>query len=97
MRINKNTLLFSQKIKKQYPKRGWTEESILETVKNPARTAPTLDERYKADGTQNNEPATVYYRTDGHYVTVNDLNGDIVQISDLNDPDWIDPFGVKVG
>lgn len=97
MTIDKNNPVFGSKIKKQYPKRGWTEENIIETVQNPARTAATRDERYNPDGTKKNEPATVYYRTDGHYVTVNDLTRDIVQISDLNDPDWIDPFGVKIG
>jgi uncharacterized protein len=32
-----------------------------------------------------------YYRNDGHYVVCNDLTGDIVQVSDTHDPNWIDP------
>ncbi|MBO1348474.1 MAG: hypothetical protein EBE86_014270 [Hormoscilla sp. GUM202] len=78
-------------------KRGWKQQSVVATIQNPASTAATRDNRYNIDGTQKNEPATVYYRSDGHYVVCNDLTGDIVQVSDTNDPNWIDPFGNIIG
>jgi predicted double-glycine peptidase len=65
---------------------------VRATIQSPARTAPTQDHRHNRDGSQNDEPATVYYRNDGHYVVCNDLTGDIVQVSDTHDPNWIDPF-----
>ena len=88
---------FGAKILQQMRKRGWSVDSVAATINTPARTAATLDERYNPDGTQKNEPATVYYRGDGHYVVCNDITGDIVQVSNTNDPNWIDPFGNRLG
>jgi len=42
-------------------------------------------------GTQNSDPATAYYKNGG-YVVVNDVTGNIVQVSDLNDPNWKAPW-----
>ncbi len=82
------------KIGKQMPKRGWNETSIKDTLENPAKTVKTTDTRFKADGSglRLNDPATAYYSKDGGYVVRNDVTGDIVQVSDRNDPNWIDPF-----
>lgn len=85
---------FGAKILKQLSKRGWTKESVMEIIQKPAHTARTQDKRYKHDGTQENAPATIYYSDEGHYVIRNDLTGDIVQVSNTNDPGWVDPFGV---
>ena len=81
------------KIREQMGKRGWTEEDILDTVENPDRTVETKDTRHNPDtGSRNNDPATAYIDSDGNYVVVNDISGDIVQISDKNDADWQSPF-----
>ncbi|MDB9313402.1 colicin E5-related ribonuclease [Spirulina sp. CS-785/01] len=84
-------IVFGKKIRKQLPKRGWTEELIKQLVLNPYHVKPTLDQRWMPDGSKNNDPATKYYRQDGNYVVVNDRTGDIVQVSNIFDPQWIDP------
>ncbi|WP_429244211.1 colicin E5-related ribonuclease [Luteibacter sp. 621] len=40
-----------------------------------------------------NDPATAYYSRSGGYVVRNDVTGDIVQISNRNDPGWKAPWG----
>ncbi len=35
------------------------------------------------------DPATAYYASDGSYVVRNDKTGEITQISNKNDPNWI--------
>ncbi|MEQ8754545.1 MAG: colicin E5-related ribonuclease [Coleofasciculus sp. G1-WW12-02] len=82
----------SIKIEKQLSKRGWTLESVMETINKPAYTKPTRDERHRSDATQANDPATAYYRNDDNYVICNDITGDIVQISNTFDLEWIDPL-----
>ena|GEM_PF-2990984 len=42
------------------------------------------------------DPATVYYRADGHYVVRNDVTGDVFHVSDTADPNWYDPFNEVV-
>ncbi|MBD2004233.1 MULTISPECIES: colicin E5-related ribonuclease [Cyanophyceae] len=83
---------FGSKILQQLSKRGWTKEAVIATIQNPCYTYATRDKRFNPDGTKNNEAATIYYRSDDHYVICNDMSGDIVQVSDTNDPEWIDPF-----
>jgi hypothetical protein len=74
------------------PERGWTKESVEETINNPNRTVETIDNRWRPDGTQINDPATAYINEDGSYVVRNNQTGDIVQVSDLTDPGWRSPF-----
>lgn len=83
---------FEPKINKQLPKRGWTADDVRELIENPGRTVPTRDTRYLPDGTRANAPATAYIDKDGNYVVQNDETGDIVQVSDRNDPGWKAPF-----
>ena len=80
------------KIQKQMAKRGWTIADIEDTLRNAAKTVPTRDTRHLPDDTRLDDPATAYIRQDGHYVIRNDLTGDIVQISNRNDPGWKSPF-----
>jgi len=72
-----------------YEKRGWTPTTIDKTIQRPVETAMSVD--YAT-----NDPATVYYRADGHLVVRNDITGEVIQFSNTNDPDWIDPFGVGI-
>jgi Colicin E5 ribonuclease domain len=83
---------FNSKIVKQMSKRGWTRESVEETIMNPHRTARTRDTRWRPDQTRNDDPATAYINEDGSYVVRNDETGDIVQTSDKRKPDWRYPF-----
>ncbi len=67
--------------------RGWTDQDIQNVLDNPADTAPTLD---RTSGNSDGDPATNYYREDGHYVVRNNRTGKIVQVSDQRVPDWVD-------
>ena len=80
------------KIIKQMRQRGWTRESLEDTIVNPHRTARTTDHRWRPDGTRNDDPATVYFNEDGSYVVRNDATDDIVQVSDKKDPEWKHPY-----
>lgn len=66
--------------------RGWAPGEAEGVVANPSRTDPSgWDNRVTPP-----EPATRYYDENGHSVTVNDVTGEIIQVSDKNDPDWKD-------
>ena len=80
------------KIRKQMVIRGWTIASIEEAIRHPARTVPTRDTRHVPGGGRMHDPATAYIHLDGSYVVQNDSTGEIVQISNRNDPDWQSPF-----
>lgn len=82
----------SPKIEIQMSKRGWDHDLIQDTLSNPYRTQATRDTRYLSNGGRLDDPATAYIRRDEHYVVRNDLNRDIVQISDRNNPNWKSPY-----
>lgn len=83
-------IAIGEKIARQMTKRGWTEEKIKDVIENPART------QQGTDRTRNDEPATLYFDKNGAYVAVNDKTGDVVQVSDANDPDWkVPPEGAS--
>jgi len=84
---------FGDKINKQMIKRGWTKESVNQTINNPSKLVKTTDTRFNPDGSKNSEPATAYLNQDGSYVVRNDNTGDIVQVSNRKDPNWKSPFG----
>ncbi|MBV9162986.1 MAG: hypothetical protein JO281_15855 [Pseudonocardiales bacterium] len=68
---------YEGKILRQMPKRGWTQNTVDETIQNPHRTAETIDERRHKDGTRENDPATVYLNEDGSYVVRNTVTGPV--------------------
>ena len=86
--------LSKQQWEKQYTQRGWTEESIKNTIQNSYTT------REAVNRTTGNK-STVYYNEDGSYVIKDDITGKIVQISDRNDTNWkpdnsiINPYMAK--
>ncbi len=85
-----------KKIGKQMDKRGWTEDSIKDTLNNPVKTVKTQDTRWLPGAEKPlNDPATAYYAKDGSYVVRNDKTGEITQISNKNDPNWIAPWDTK--
>src|SRR5207249_2858767 len=71
---------FTEKINKQLAKRGWTKESVLDTINNPHATSEALN---KATG----NAATAYFNADGSYVSVDDITHEIIQVSDKLHPD----------
>ncbi len=80
------------KIQRQMGKRGWTDSEVEDTITNPARTVPTRDTRHLPGGGRMDDPATAYMRSDGSYVVRNDKTGDVVQVSNRNDPNWKSPW-----
>lgn len=82
---------YDSKIAKQINNRGWSDNLVQNTLQNPHKTQVTRDTRYRPDGTRNNDPATAYIREDGSYVVRNDRTGEIVQVSNRNDPNWASP------
>jgi hypothetical protein len=83
---SKGNLWIPQKKVNQVTNRGWTLESIEDVVENPAmtRSDPTIINRATGN------PVTYYYRADGYYVVIDDVTGQVVQVSDLFNPSWID-------
>lgn len=80
------------KIEGQMGKRGWTSESIEGTIAQPSRTASTMDTRHLPGGGRMRDPATAYINADESYVVKNNRTGDVVQVSNRNDPNWQSPF-----
>ena len=72
----------SPKIEAQMASRGWTTITINEVVADPAATSPAFS---RLTG----NAATAYFNTYGGYVVVDNVTGDVVQISNLNDPNWM--------
>jgi len=80
------------KIEGQMARRGWSSDLVRNAISDPARTVVTRDTRFISGGERMNDPATAYYSREGGYVVRNDRTGDIVQVSDRNDPDWVAPW-----
>jgi hypothetical protein len=76
-------LSFDDKVDGQMGPRGWTQGEVEQTVRDPSATHPVWD---YTSGTR--EPATAYERNNGSYVVVNDSTGQVVQVSDANNPNW---------
>ena len=83
------------KIESQMIARGWTREMLEEAIRNPSRKVTTRDTRFMPEGGQIDEPALAYYHKDGGYVVRNERTGDVVQVSNRNDEQWIAPWDSK--
>ena len=71
------------KLANQMKSRGWTEQSVRDTVDSPYTTRTSTN---KATG----NPCTVYYTKDGSYVIVDDVTKEVVQVSNnINPSAWI--------
>lgn len=64
------------------PRRKWTWESMKFTTENYYTTRSAVN---KANG----NPATAYYNKSGDYVVVDDITGDLVQLSEYGNIGWI--------
>lgn len=91
--IRNTTAKITDKIKDQMIERGWNPEKIQDVLSNPFTTRESVNKA-------TNNPATAYYMQNGHYVVVDDVTEDIIQISNLkiSGSDWypdsaiIDPY-----
>jgi RHS repeat-associated protein len=92
LRVSSRYWYNSGKIGRQMGQRGWTDKDINSTLVSPLRTQGCRDLRYArgSDIKIDKGPATKYYSKDGGYVIRNDKTGEIIQINDRTDPDWID-------
>ena len=72
----------SDKLNRQMTNRGWTQDSVRDTVDNAYTTRKAVN---KATG----NTATVYYNKDGSHVIIDDITNEVVQVSDKFEPNWI--------
>jgi hypothetical protein len=63
--------------------RGWLINDVEDVVRNPALTRTHVNH---ATG----NPATYFYRTDGHYAVIDDVTGEIIQVSEIGNSNWVD-------
>jgi len=78
----------TDKISRQAGKRGWTTSSIDETIESPYTTR-------SATNKANDNPATAFFNKDGSYVVRDNKTGDVIQISNRNDPHWVPDQTIK--
>lgn len=89
-------LKIEEKVKRQMPDRDWTEQDLMDTVAKGGK-GKTVDQRKPKntdDGLGRNDPATVYGEP-GKYVVVNDRTGEVTQISDKTDVNWVDDSRIQ--
>jgi filamentous hemagglutinin len=65
---------------------------VQSTIDDPEATVATRDTRHLPGGGRMDDPATGYLSKRGGYVIRNDRTGDIVQVSDRTDPNWMAPW-----
>lgn len=68
----------------QIAERGWNDQRLGEAMHEPAGTVDWIDQRKG----QNNAPVTVYYHEDGGYAVRRNDTGEIIQVSQVDDPNW---------
>lgn len=73
----------------QVARRGWTADAIGRAIRRPVATGRTVD---RATG----QPATAYFVSHNQYVVRNDVTGQIVQVSDLRNPNWMVDRAIRV-
>ena len=83
---NKNFNI-TDKIKSQMEDRGWTDESINNTINDAYALRDSVNKE-----TRNS--ATAYFNKDGSYVVVDNLTNDVIQISDTTRP-WIPDSSIQ--
>lgn len=83
-------MILSDRIAGQLEARGWTEQEVLDLIKTrPAGRSTDQRTRHKTDDRRaRRDTATVYGSPLGGHVVVNDRTGEVVHISDRNDPFW---------
>lgn len=85
--------VFEKKIVDTMTGRGWTKEGIQNLINNPDKVYAGRDTRWNEDGiTKRNDPATIYVDGADNYVTRNDVDGTIVQVSNKFKSGWKKPW-----
>ena len=78
----------SDKISRQMGKRGWAVGDIEETINSPHTTRSAVNKA-------NDNPATAFFNKDGSYVVRDNKTGNVIQISNKNDPNWVPDPTIK--
>ncbi|WP_217431353.1 colicin E5-related ribonuclease [Duganella vulcania] len=84
------------KIRGQPGDRGWTEGEVRDLA-NTSPTGTTTDSRRPnktPDGNGRNDPASVYGSPNGGHIVVNDVTGEVTQVSDKK-PVWVPDSRIK--
>lgn len=63
--------------------RGWSKSLVRQTIEHPHKVIMTADTRINP-----RQPAKAYFLDDTHYVVVNDLTANVVQLSNRNSSIW---------
>ncbi|HFI0357140.1 TPA: colicin E5-related ribonuclease [Streptococcus suis] len=87
--LTADDIIFSDKFSKsnyssQVLDRGWNNQKIADTINNPVKTTSGYNK-------YTNSSVTNYYIDEIHYVAVDDSTKKVIQISDLNNPNWKGP------
>lgn len=87
VKIAADDISFSDKFSKsayknQVAERGWTNQSIADTMNNPVKTGTSVN-KYTGN------PVTAYYIDDVHYVAVDNVTGKVIQVADMNKANWV--------
>lgn len=87
--LTEEDIIFSDKFSKanyssQVLDRGWNNQKIADTINNPVKTTSGYNK-------YTNSSVTNYYIDEIHYVAVDDSTKKVIQISDLNNPNWKGP------
>ena len=72
----------------QLTSRGWDQTSINNIVNNPKHTSYAINRNTGGS-------ATAYFDNTGNYIVRDDMTGDLVQMSNRNDPDWIPDSSIR--
>ena len=76
------------KINRQMSRRGWSSDDVNRTIDSPYTTRGATN---RASGND----ATAYFNRDGSYVVRDDKTGNVVQMSNRNDPNWVPDATIK--
>ena len=82
-----NDIQFSDKFSKpayknQVAEKGWTNQTIADTINNSVKTATSVN-KYTGN------PVTAYYIDDVHYIAIDDITGKVIQVADMNKANWV--------
>jgi len=80
--FNGSTTKPAQQLANQMSQRGWTQESVRTLVDNPHTTRAAVN---RATGNS----ATAFFNSQGHHVIVDNITREVVQVSNIFDPNWI--------
>ncbi len=62
--------------------RGWTDAMVNDVITKPQATSPAVNKATQG-------AATAYFRQDGAYVVRDNATGEIIQVSEIGNPNWV--------